>query len=251
MQSSTDDQIEQTSLRGVAGIYRITLIADGRSYVGQSVNIKKRWQEHQRDLAKGRHHSAHLQRTWDKYGADAFEHVVIEACDLSGLNNSEVHSLLCQREQWWLDELAPAFNAVRVANSPMRGRKHTDESRAKMSANLKGVPKSPEHRAAIAEGKRGKKLTAEHCASMSKARMGKSFATPETRAKMSAAHTGRKHSPETVEHMVSLWTDEKRAAMAVQAQWMNIRQRADLVEFAYGYRILNDSWYAAENLVVS
>ena len=42
------------------------------------------------------------------------------------------------------------------------GRKHTDEARAKMSAKVKGIPLTPEHAAAISAALRGKEKSPEH-----------------------------------------------------------------------------------------
>lgn len=67
----------------------------------------------------------------------------------------------------------------------------TDETRAKMSAALRGKKRSPEHCARIAAAKTGKKRSIETRAKMSAANIGKKL-SPEHRAKMSAARTGKK-----------------------------------------------------------
>ena len=46
-------------------IYKITNITNGMVYVGQSVNIIKRWNEHKRNLRKGAHENKKLQNAWN------------------------------------------------------------------------------------------------------------------------------------------------------------------------------------------
>lgn len=55
----------------ITGIYRIYCVITGKSYIGQSKDIEKRWQEHDNLLKKGKHHSKSLQKDYNKYG-DAF-----------------------------------------------------------------------------------------------------------------------------------------------------------------------------------
>lgn len=60
-------------------------------YVGKSVNIAKRFREHKRLLNLKSHHNSHLQKSWDKYGADAFSFKIVEICDKDKLNDLEIH----------------------------------------------------------------------------------------------------------------------------------------------------------------
>lgn len=53
--------------------------------------------------------------------------------------------------------------------SALRGRKLSDEHRAKISAKLKGKPLSEEHKEKISRGQKGKKLSDEHKAKLSAA----------------------------------------------------------------------------------
>ena len=64
----------------VIGIYKITNILDKKCYIGSSVNVKKRFSEHRRDLNKNSHHSYHLQRAWNKYGESQFQFQILEIC---------------------------------------------------------------------------------------------------------------------------------------------------------------------------
>jgi len=201
------------------GIYRIAL-DDGRCYVGQSVNIEQRWYEHQSDLRRGVHHSPYLQRCWNKFGAEAFTHEVLEVCEVDPSDRELVKSTLAEREQWWMDNTESVFNVTPAAGSSL-GYRHTEETRAKMRVIKQSMrPWTTEERAAISARMKGVPNSPEHCANMSKALKGRVI-TPEWRANISAATKGRPHSPEHVAkrvasrmtNMVAKWLETERPLM--------------------------------------
>lgn len=140
-----------------SGIYEIRCTVTGRAYVGSAVNLGKRWQLHYTQLQNNKHHSRHLQRAWNKYGESCFVFHVVELCEKADL---------LVREQSAIDSLKPAFNSRPLAHSnlgmvmseqarrnmsasrprdfsPMAGKQHSEEAKAKMSASKKGVKKGP------------------------------------------------------------------------------------------------------------
>lgn len=139
-----------------SGIYCIRNLRSGRVYVGSSQTIRRRWQQHRRELAAGTHHAIKLQRSWAKHGADAFGFFVLEAVDVDRL---------IEREQHWIDALHAADKRLGFNTSPTAGNclgvRHTDETKAKLSAARAGVPKSAEHRKAIGDAQKGKVISAE------------------------------------------------------------------------------------------
>jgi group I intron endonuclease len=54
------------------GLYAIVRPDTRQAYFGSTSDIKRRFKDHRVRLNGGRHHATHLQRAWDKYGADAF-----------------------------------------------------------------------------------------------------------------------------------------------------------------------------------
>ncbi len=54
------------------GVYRITNKQTRTAYVGISMDIPKRWQQHRRGLTKDSHKNKQLQRDWNKWGEWAF-----------------------------------------------------------------------------------------------------------------------------------------------------------------------------------
>ena len=90
---------------------------------------------------------------------------------------------------------AKISEAKKGEKNPNYGKKLSPEHRAKLSEAHKGKKLSPEHRAKLSEAHKGKKLSPEHRDKLSKANKGKKL-SPETKAKMSAAHKGKKLSLE-------------------------------------------------------
>lgn len=73
------------------GIYKITKKTTGKSYIGQSNNIERRFSEHQ---TKGSASRIPLDLAIQKYGKEAFTYEVLEECSIEELN---------QKEQYWIN----------------------------------------------------------------------------------------------------------------------------------------------------
>lgn len=61
-----------------SGIYQIVNTINGKKYVGSSKNLEKRRSQHFNQLKRGCHHNTHLQRSYDKHGADSFVFDILE-----------------------------------------------------------------------------------------------------------------------------------------------------------------------------
>jgi len=132
------------------GIYQIANNSNGNRYIGSSIEIQRRWTHHKSRLRADKHKNPHLQSAWNKYGEEAFSFTVLVETDVQP-------SALCVIEDMYLYNLEPEYNIAKVAGvRTMLGRKHTGETKAKMSRSATGKKKTP-----------------EHCASMSRCRVGK------------------------------------------------------------------------------
>lgn len=69
------------------GIYKITKKSDGKCYIGQSNNIKRRFQEHIRRK------QLPIEQAIQKYGMDAFNYEILEECPIEKLD---------EREKYWI-----------------------------------------------------------------------------------------------------------------------------------------------------
>jgi len=153
-----------------AGVYLITNTANGKCYVGSSVDLGRRLKEHRHRLLRGEHHSIKLQRAWDKYGESAFTFRPLLIC---------ARDLLTFYEQRSIDvfaAVAGGYNVLPFARSGA-GRKASVEALMKMRAAQSN--RSPEHRANLSAALTGKTLS------------------KETKQKVGAASKGRKHTEET------------------------------------------------------
>lgn len=167
-----------------SGIYKITHRESGKCYVGSSYVIQRRWNRHKRELRANKHPNARLQNAWNKYGEYAFDFIVIEHV---------AENLVIEREQHWIDILGCVSNGYNIMpNAANRAGYIPDaETRAKMAAAKRGIPRSAETRAKIsAYQKTRPRLPAESIQRASEKRRGTKH-SDEARAKMSLAAKNR------------------------------------------------------------
>lgn len=71
------------------GIYKITNKVNGHSYIGQSIDIERRWSQHKRFPVKDSKYP--LYQAFYKYGLDNFIFEIIELCQPEDLNKRETY----------------------------------------------------------------------------------------------------------------------------------------------------------------
>lgn len=96
-------------------IYTITHTASGKVYVGQTINVRIRWQLHRSDLRKGKHRNRYLQAAWNKYGSDAFVFAIHK--DMRNVPNNELAKALNQEEITLLSSLEETYNLMEAGQS--------------------------------------------------------------------------------------------------------------------------------------
>lgn len=169
------------------GIYKITNKLNGKMYIGQSVDIEKRWLAHKR-LSKT--DDGHLYSAMRNYGLDNF-----------------TFSLICEVPESALDQYEISYIKYYETTDPEKGYnkkdggakgRHSEESKKKMSESQKGVnhplfgkPRSVETKNKMSESHKGKKMSEESKQKMSEA---KKNMTDESKQKMSEAKKGNQYS---------------------------------------------------------
>lgn len=105
----------------MTGIYRLVNMVNGKTYIGLSANIERRWIEHRtpRNMRK----QTSLARALRKYGCENFRMEVIEECD---------NSKLSEREMFWIATLKPEYNRTDGGIGP-RGFTVSQSVRKKLS----------------------------------------------------------------------------------------------------------------------
>lgn len=235
----------------VCGVYLIRCMVNDRCYVGSSVSISDRFDQHRSALRLGKHRAI-FQADWNEHGATSFDFFVLEQCQRENL---------AVREQFYLDELDPTYNGQRKVgvvltadqiternasigrslknskklkahherqrgvkrpdvSTKMKGRRISPEHATKISAAQKGVPCPA--RTNKGGGRKGKPLSAEGRAKMSASMLGNKNGmgckhSDEAKARTNAAHLGVKRTDEARARM-------SRAARAYQAA---MREGAD------------------------
>ena len=105
------------------GIYEIKSKINGRSYIGSSENIHRRWNHHINNLLKNKHHSIILQRHVNKYGINDLAFSILEICNDNNL---------IEKEQVYINNNKPYFNIRKIADSN-KGIKRSIETKEKLS----------------------------------------------------------------------------------------------------------------------
>lgn len=155
------------------GIYKITNKINGKFYIGQSIDIKRRFMEHK--CPHGTMSSIKL--AIKKYGKENFSFEVIEECEAE---------LLDEREMYWIARLNPQYNR-NEGGGGCKGFRLSPEIRKRISQ------KNKQYWNQLPDDKK-EKIQERLCGPPKGHKV-----SEETRAKLRAANLGKKQSAETVD----------------------------------------------------
>ena len=155
------------------GIYKITNKINGKFYIGQSVDIERRFMEHK--TPHGTMNSIKL--AMKKYGKENFSFEVIEECSENDLN---------EREMYWIATLKPQYNRC-GGGTGAKGHHVSKEVRSELSRKSKAYwDRLPdEKKQSIVQNLTGPPVG--------------HLVSEETKGKLRAANLGKKQSAQTVE----------------------------------------------------
>jgi len=158
------------SLCHAAGVYQIKNLVNGKVYIGSANKIGMRWKSHRSMLKNNRHHSKHLQSSWNTYGPGCFEFSVIEICPVEAIRERE-------------SEL------IKKAGSHLPGKGYNTIA----DPMYPELPQESIER--MRKSKLGKKLSEEHKEKIRIGNLGK-VVSEESREKIRQAFLGKKRNPE-------------------------------------------------------
>lgn len=253
-----------SSIPRTSGVYVIKCLKNGKFYIGSSVNLRARLNDHRNSLRKGKHRNRHLQAAWNKYGEKQFEFKILEYCE---------RDMTLIREQHFLDILRPyersiGFNIGIDATAARKGQSPSIETRILLSKKTKEYWSTPEGKEKkrnsalgriVSEDTReklriahtGRKHSPEARMKIKEARKHQQF-TPETRARMSAAQTGKKMSDDAIAKTVAA-REKNWIVISPTGEEMLIRNlqkfctennlnRGNMIAVAQGKRPHNKNW---------
>lgn len=159
------------------GIYMIKNLVNNKVYIGQSINIKKRFREHKYNLKNNIHANHHLQNAWNKYGGENFEFIVLEYCTENLINNKEEYYISVYK----------TIDSKYGYNKKEGGKngRLSEETKNKMSISQMGKKHSEETKLIIKEKNLGKKYSEETKNKMSESKIGKHYHTEESKKSIS------------------------------------------------------------------
>lgn len=170
--SEGDDILEGSICK--SGIYRIHNKINDKNYIGQSVNVSGRLNDHKRGVKS----SKYLQNSIKKYGIDNFEFLIIEYCPIDNLND---------RERYWInyyDSMNKGYNRTSGGESTS-GFTMSEESNIRKSRSLKGRIFNEDTRKKMSESAKGKRLSID-----TKRKLSDAFSGSNN------PYYGKTHSPE-------------------------------------------------------
>jgi len=112
-----------------SGIYMWTNKLTNDIYIGQSIDLSKRFKKYFTLSYLKSKNSLIISRALIKYGFSNFSVTILEYCEKSDL---------LAREQYYFDKLNPQYNILKIAGSSLY-HKHSEETKAKISKSLKGI----------------------------------------------------------------------------------------------------------------
>jgi group I intron endonuclease len=139
---------EKTNTK-IPGIYEIINLVNNKKYIGQSVDVRTRLNQHKSYLKHNRHHNSHLQAAYNKYGADNFKFNIIE----SNLSINSLDSF----ERYYIKILKTTNSdfGYNLENGGHENKTVSDETKAKIGAVHKGKKISESHKAKISAANKG------------------------------------------------------------------------------------------------
>jgi hypothetical protein len=202
-------------------IYKTTNLINNKIYIGQDSKNDPSY------LGSGKI----IKDAIKKYGSSNFTKETLEEC--------KTKEELDEREEYWIKKLNSlnkdiGYNLANGGNSPMKNRKHTEETKMKLSLLWKGRKRTPENKANLSRSKKGSKHTEETKEKISKSGKGrippnKGLKTSdETKEKQRLAKIGKKLTQDHIDKISNKNRGRKNSEESkanIKAGWEKRRRK--------------------------
>jgi hypothetical protein len=99
--------------KGKTGIYLWTHISSGKTYVGSSIDLSKRLNSYYSLSYLTRRNKSYICNALSHHGYSAFSFTILEYIDLTGLSKDQIRKFILEREQHYINEIAPEPQGAR------------------------------------------------------------------------------------------------------------------------------------------
>lgn len=186
------------------GIYMIQNKVNNKMYIGQAVDIERRWGDHRHGLANRCNENRHFINAWKSYEEENFEFTILLECEESDLN---------MYEEYYIFELMTYDHRVGYNKTYGGGSgRPTEEVKRKISESKKGKQLSEEHKRKLSESRKGEKNPNYGNGDKIRGEKNPNYGrhhSEEAKRKLSESQKGRHHSEETKRKMSESRKGEK------------------------------------------
>ena len=107
MKSKQDIKREYKERVKPAGIFQVKNTANGKIFLGSSLNLDGPLNAHKFMLSIGRHRNEALQADWNTYGTESFIFEILETVNIKDEPDFSMKDELTLLEEIWIEKLQP------------------------------------------------------------------------------------------------------------------------------------------------
>jgi len=119
--------------KGKAGIYQWKHLESGKFYIGSAVDLSNRLRKYYSINYLERNNFMYICNALQSHGYSVFSLSIIEYVDTTNLSKTKSRKLILEREQLYLDNLAPIYNIQNIAAGSSLGQKRSERTKNLMS----------------------------------------------------------------------------------------------------------------------
>lgn len=102
------------------GIYAIRNTLNNKMYIGESINIEARWEQHYKELSDNNHHSFKLQEDWNATSRSQFRLIILEDFVFplrKEIDVTKLQLILYCRERYYMKKYTSISNGYNIENT--------------------------------------------------------------------------------------------------------------------------------------